>query len=215
MNCNILLALFAVLIAIGVALFREYWIYLPGIILRLKDPILPNQAVIWESSGANIVSSDGDRLPNVILIVVDDLGFNDISFYGGGVHNGNITTPNIDSIARNGVYFSNAYAGHATCAPSRAALMTGRYPSRVGYEFTPTHPLYAKILGTSPKAVRKGIYHKELADKLSTDNMTLPCNEFTIAEYMKKLDYRTIMLGKVRFAWNLIASLTIINNSGL
>lgn len=211
-NCTILLATIALLIAIGLALLREYWIYIPGIIVRLRDPISPNQAVIWDSFGIADTTVE-DRPPNVVLIVVDDLGFNDISFYGGGVHNGNITTPNIDSIAQNGVYFSNAYAGHATCAPSRAALMTGRYPSRVGYEFTPTHPLYAKILGTSPKAVRKGIYHKELANKLSTDNMTLPSSEFTIAEYMKKLDYRTIMLGKVNMVYHLFIRVSNSCNS--
>ena len=191
-------SLLCVLIAIGWSLFQDYWIFIPGIIAIFRDPVYPDRAVLWAAPQEPITECKTEtKPPNIVLIVADDLGFNDISFNGGGVYNGNITTPNIDSIGKRGVYFTNAYAGHATCAPSRAAIMTGRYPSRVGYEFTPTHPLYAKILGTSDKALHKGIYHKHLADALSTENMTLPKHETTLAEYMKKLDYRTIMLGKV------------------
>lgn len=56
-------------------------------------------------------------------------GFNDISYYGGGIEG--LPTPNIDSIGTDGVGFTNGYAGHATCAPSRAAIMTGRCVTRM------------------------------------------------------------------------------------
>jgi arylsulfatase A-like enzyme len=79
-----------------------------------------------------------DRPPNVVLILADDLGWNDLTFAGGGVANGSVPTPNIDSIAQEGATFANGYAANATCAPSRAALMSGRYGTRFGFEFTPT-----------------------------------------------------------------------------
>ena len=61
--------------------------------------------------------------PNVIVILADDLGFGDVSFYGSKT----INTPNIDSLANNGVTFTNAYASSSTSTPSRYALMTGMY----------------------------------------------------------------------------------------
>ena len=62
-----------------------------------------------------------DRQPNVIVILADDLGFGDVSFYGSKT----IHTPNIDSLARGGVAFTNAYASSSTSTPSRYALMPG------------------------------------------------------------------------------------------
>src|SRR5262245_57505581 len=69
--------------------------------------------------------------PNIVLIVSDDLGYADIGVYGGR----EIPTPNIDRIARGGVYFTDAYVSSPYCSPSRAGLLTGRYPQRFGYEF--------------------------------------------------------------------------------
>ena len=107
-----------------------------GYLATLAEPILPNQDVAWQASTKPLDDS-ADRPPNIIVILADDLGWNDISFYGGGVGGGAVATPNIDRIAAEGVHFSNGYAGNATCAPSRAALLTGRYPTRYGFEFTP------------------------------------------------------------------------------
>ncbi len=73
---------------------------------------------------------------------------NDISLTGTGA--GGVATPNIDAIGREGVTFTNGYAGNATCAPSRAALMTGRYATRFGYEFTPTD---TKVPGWFPTSL--------------------------------------------------------------
>jgi arylsulfatase A-like enzyme len=70
------------------------------------------------------------RQPNIVLIFADDLGYGDVSSYGGGV-----PTPHIDSIGANGVRFSAGYVTAPVCSPSRASLLTGRYQQRFGHEF--------------------------------------------------------------------------------
>jgi len=67
------------------------------------------------------------ELPNVVFILADDIGYGDLGAYGG-----NIPTPNIDSLARNGMRFTDAHSPAALCAPSRFSLLTGSYPYRNG-----------------------------------------------------------------------------------
>lgn len=73
------------------------------------------------------------RKPNILLILADDLGYGELSIQG----NPQIPTPNIDSLARNGVRFTSGYVSGPYCSPTRAALMTGRYQQRYGHEFNP------------------------------------------------------------------------------
>lgn len=80
--------------------------------------------------------------PNILLILADDLGRYDLSLYGQTA----AITPNIDALARNGVHFTTAYATAAICAPSRAALLTGRYQNRFGFESQPMQR-YLRNLG--------------------------------------------------------------------
>ncbi len=68
--------------------------------------------------------------PNIIVILADDLGYGDVGFNGCP----DIPTPNIDSLAANGVLCTSGYATHPFCSPSRAGLITGRYQQRFGYE---------------------------------------------------------------------------------
>ncbi|MDZ4800678.1 MAG: sulfatase [Bryobacteraceae bacterium] len=68
-----------------------------------------------------------DKPVNVVLIYADDLGYGDLGCYGGP-----LKTPHIDSLARDGVRFTNYYSANPVCSPSRASLLTGRYPTRVG-----------------------------------------------------------------------------------
>ena len=94
-------------------------------------PVGPNVPVNWSQGPASSEQAPGERPPNIILILADDMGFNDVSLYNGGAADGSLMTPHIDAIARQGVVFENGYAANAVCAPSRAALMTGRYSTRV------------------------------------------------------------------------------------
>lgn len=69
-----------------------------------------------------------DRPPNIIMLLADDLGYADISCYGAP----DAKTPRIDALAAQGVRFTQMYGNGAECTPSRTALLTGRYPQRVG-----------------------------------------------------------------------------------
>lgn len=180
------------LLLVGGYGWSQYWYYLPGIIADIVSPIGENQPVTWAQgpSMPPLESDDVNKLPNIVLIVADDLGFNDISYYGGGIGGGSVPTPNIDSIARQGIHFTNAYAGNATCAPSRAALLTGRYPTRVGFEFTPVWPQFSKLIAGDS-------FKEENAENYPPLNaMGLPSSEQTLAEVLKEKGYHSIMLGK-------------------
>ena len=105
----------------------KYPIWLSAIELAVPL-LLPDRETMgdieWDG-GTDPLGRDLDnRPPNVVLILADDLGWNDITFNGGGIANGTVPTPSIDSIAKEGVNFINGYAANATCAPSRAAVRT-------------------------------------------------------------------------------------------
>lgn len=182
---------------LGWALFQRYWYYLPGIIGRIRDPIGPARAVVWAPGPETAAIPAHRRPPNIILILADDLGHNDLTFNGGGVAGGAVATPHIDSIARDGVTFTNGYAGNATCAPSRAAIVTGRYATRFGFEFTPAPVAFAKLLGHSTFGGRPAIYHADRErDVPPMEQMTIPSDEMTIAELLQRAGYHTLFFGK-------------------
>ena len=140
------------------------------------------------------LKNQNTQLPNVILIVADDLGYNDISANGNKL----IQTTNIDQIGRNGINFSRAYATASVCAPSRAAFLTGNYQHRYGFEFLPD------LFNYGPR-VRKADF-KRFGHQ---DNFKMwyekdvPINQRgldpyvnTIGDYLKKMGYQTSVIGK-------------------
>ena len=135
--------------------------------------------------------------PNIVLIVADDLGWNDISLNGGGVGRGLVQTPNIDALGLEGAVFTQGYAANGTCAPSRAALMSGRYGTRFGFEFTPT-PAGMMTLTSMSRAraqrLRSPIVHD--AEGREYEAMGMPGSEITIAELLSAQGYRTMHIGK-------------------
>ena len=190
---NLLIGL-AIAAAIGSYLFSQYWYYLPGIISDFVDPVGENQSVTWQPGPAE--SSGEARPPNIVLIVADDLGFNDITFYHGGIAGGSVPTPSIDSIASEGIHFTNGYAGNGTCAPSRAALLTGRFATRVGFEFTPSTPEFARLVGGD------GYIAENAEDYPPPEQLGLPGSEVTLPELLDQKGYHSVALGK----WHLGAS---------
>ena len=108
-------------------------------------------------------AEESNRPPNVVLIFTDDLGYGDLGCYG----NPNIASPNIDQLAVDGIRFTSFYVAAAVCSPSRAALLTGRYPIR-----------------NSPKNF--GPESKN----------GLPKQEITLANLLGKKGYATAAIGK-------------------
>lgn len=106
--------------------------------------------------------------PNIIIIFADDMGYGDLSSYGAP----NIRTPHLDKMASEGQKWTNFYAAASVCTPSRAGLVTGRYPVRSGMASDVTRVLFPDSKGG------------------------LPEREITIAEQLKKAGYKTAMVGK-------------------
>jgi len=186
----------AVLVAAGVWAFSQYWYYLPGIVSRIVSPIGEFQEVEWQigqttrSLEQELAQDQGEQPPNIVLIVADDLGFNDITFYGGGIAGGSVPTPSIDTIATEGIHFTNGYAGNGTCAPSRAALLTGRFATRSGFEFTPARPEFAQLTAGDGYIAENAEHYPP------TDSLGLPGSELTLPELLKPRGYHSVALGK-------------------
>ncbi len=117
-----------------------------------------------------------ERHPNVVFFLVDDLGWRDLGCYGSSFHE----TPNIDRFAKQGVRFTQAYATCHVCSPTRASIMTGRYPARL--HLTDWLPGRRDF---SFQKLQNARIHKHL-----------PRAEITIAETLKKHGYRTAHIGK-------------------
>jgi uncharacterized sulfatase len=138
------------------------------------------------------VSNQSAPKPNIIIIYCDDLGYGDLGCYGNRV----IRTPNVDRLASEGMMLTDYYACNAVCAPSRAGLLTGRYPFRTGIIGNP-YPADSPLMRRLERKIAYiftplgsvDLHEKFVADGLSD-------KEITIAEALKAAGYRTAMLGK-------------------
>ncbi len=174
---------------------------------RSTEPVAANRPVPWQRGPETAAVPIDERAPNIIFILFDDLGMNDLSTYGGGVAGGRVPTPHIDRLAAEGAIFTQAYAGNATCAPSRAQLLTGRYSTRTGFEYTPTPPGFARTVAMVSSDIRPDrpkIGYNAATEKRSPPfaDQGLPTSEVTIAEVLKTSDYHTVHIGK----WHLGSS---------
>jgi arylsulfatase B len=106
--------------------------------------------------------------PNIVLIVADDLGYGELGCYGGR----DIPTPHIDSLAAGGVRFTSGYVTAPFCAASRAALLTGRYQTRFGFEFNP------------------------IGEQNADPTIGLPPDQLTLADVLRNSGYATALIGK-------------------
>src|SRR5688572_19116020 len=124
------------------------------------------------ASPTSVANAQGRR-PNIVVIVADDMGYADIGPHGVK----DIPTPNIDALAKSGIRFTDAYVTGPYCSPTRAGLMTGRYPQRFGHEFN--------IGGMEIHA-----------------DAGLPLDQVTLADRLRAAGYRTALFGK----WHLGAA---------
>lgn len=188
----------AVVAAAGIAWIFRLEILLQLVEMRQRLDVIPTQTIEWQSGGDPAGRPREERPPNIVVILADDLGWNDLSWLGGGVAGGTVPTPNIDSLARDGVHFANGYAANGTCAPSRAALMTGRYGTRFGFEFTPTPPGFTTMVPRLDS--RRGKLRETLVDQTAPaipfNDMGVPPSEITLAELLKPAGYHSVHIGK-------------------
>lgn len=118
--------------------------------------------------------SVAQKKTNIVFLFADDAGYYDFGFQGSKT----FKTPNLDKLAKEGMVFKEAYTTAAVCGPSRAGLLTGRYQQRFGFEEN-------NVPG-----------YMSHSSKLMGDEMGLPLSEKTIADYLKKQKYSSIILGK-------------------
>jgi arylsulfatase A-like enzyme len=115
--------------------------------------------------------------PNVVLILIDDYGWRDTGFNGSTFYE----TPNIDALARSGMVFTNGYSASPVCSPTRAAIMTGKYPARLR--------VTAHLQGATNRLHFSRVIQPNA-------RLELPLGEVTIAERLRERGYRTACIGK-------------------
>jgi arylsulfatase A-like enzyme len=143
----------------------------PAVVLAL---VATTAALCTVSPAAQ--SKPGNPRPNIIFILADDLGVNDLGVYGRRDHH----TPNLDRFAAEGLRFTTAYVASPICSPSRAALMTGRAPARLHI---------TTYLPGRADAASQRLLHPEMRQQL-------PLEETTVAERLRSAGYATAMIGK-------------------
>ena len=130
--------------------------------------------------------------PNVVLVLVDDLGWTDLACFGSQYYE----TPNLDRLAAQGMKFTNAYAACAVCSPTRAAVMTGRYPARLGVtDWIRSRFQGGKMPadGRNPSGYVGGRNNKVLCPR---NALWMESDEVTIAEALKPVGYTSCYIGK-------------------
>ena len=143
-------------------------------------------------------SKFGENRPNVILIVADDLGKYEVSAYGAE----DIQTPHIDQLANEGVLFDNAYVTAPICSPSRAAILTGKYPQRYGFETQPMEYYPSNFLEYAGGKNNPNLGDWRLVTPPSYPNewelqkQGVPLEEINLAEVMSASGYHTGIVGK-------------------
>lgn len=179
------------LLGLGLIFWKDLLFWLLVQTAAPKDNVGPNQEIVWQQGP----DTRSDDRPNIIVIVADDLGINDMTDYDDLDPSGTMDTPNIDFIANSGIKFKNAYSGSATCAPSRGMIVTGRYATSTGYEFTPVPDGMARAINLfNPEETR---YMAESVESNPLfDNQGLPAEEITFAETLKDAGYYTAHIGK-------------------
>jgi len=137
--------------------------------------LLRSLALLLLLSAAAVRAADPPRRPNVIVILADDLGWTDLACFGSDLHE----TPHLDGLARDGMRFTQSYSACTVCSPTRAALMTGKYPARL------------HVTDWIPGAMPDN-------PKLMVPDWTkyLPASETTIAELFRSRGYATASIGK-------------------
>jgi arylsulfatase A-like enzyme len=147
---------------------------------------------------ANIHQSKNSQRPNVILIMADDLGKYEVSAYGAQ----HISTPNIDQLSKEGVLFEEAYVTAPICSPSRAAILTGKYPQRYGFETQPMEFYPSNFIEYIGGKKNKNLGDWKLVapphfpNEWELQKQGVPLDEINLAEVLSAVGYQTAIIGK-------------------
>ena len=155
-------------------------------VLTMNLRAKPNTERLWDGHNDYLKKVDNkttNESPNVLIILMDDLGYGDVSL-NGAIYD----TPNIDSIGENGLNFTNFYSAYSVCSPARFAALTGRYPYR-GYA---DNVIYPTVQSISPFAQTRIFNSVEMGN--NADGML--GDEITMAEVFKAAGYNTGAFGK-------------------
>ena len=159
-------------LTVGALLFLGSRILFPA---QMKDETHLELKQRYLAELAGRVDSQADR-PNLVVILFDDLGWGDLSSYGSRA----IRTPNLDRLAATGLRFTQAYAASPYCSASRAGLLTGRHPTRMGFDHV------VQPAGT----------WKDILLRIGARNRQLPAEEITLSEVLAATGYSTQLVGK-------------------
>lgn len=129
-------------------------------------------------AAASAIKAAPAQPPNIVLILADDLGWSDLGCYGSDLH----LTPHIDALARSGLRFNQAYSASPVCSPTRASILTGKHPARLGMTIWREGSL------APPDRKRPLLTAPSIPD--------LPPSEITLAEALKEKGYLTALVGK-------------------
>ena len=148
------------------------------------------------TSSAKQIKDDSSRnKPNFVLILVDDLGWRDVGCYGpasGGFYE----TPNIDRLAADGIRFTDGYAACAVCSPTRAAVMTGRYPARLGVTDWIRSRFQEGKIPDDKKNPTEYVGEKTKKLLCPPNALWMELDEITIAEALDSAGYTSCHIGK-------------------
>ncbi len=147
-----------------------------------------------------------DKKPNIVLILVDDLGWIDTGCYGSKFYE----TPNIDRLASQGMRFTDGYAACAVCSPTRAAVMTGRYPARLGVTDWIRSRFQGGKIPDDKKNPSEYVGGKNKKLLCPPNALWMELEEITIAEALKSAGYTSCHIGK----WHLGADDWYPNRQG-
>ena len=146
-------------------------------VVKINFLLIVSLFILQKTSGQNSERQQ-DLLPNIILIFTDDQGYNDVGVFGAK----DISTPNLDQMAKDGAKLTNFYAAQAVCSASRAAILTGSYPNRIGIHnalmpnskkgLNPKETTLAEILKNKGYASNRYTYR---SDKLHNIDYTAQC----------------------------------------
>ncbi|MDA1081170.1 MAG: sulfatase [Gemmatimonadetes bacterium] len=158
----------------------------------LRDETIPFPASRAIDEIVGLDQAFTGRPPNIILVNCDDLGYGDLGCYGSTA----VKTPRIDALAQQGVRFTDFHACDSVCTPSRAGLLTGRYPKRMRLDF----PLMPSTASLKVKLLNRAGFVAGAAGVMDMDSEVgaegLDAFEVTIGEALQRRGYRTAIIGK-------------------